>query len=69
MIVATFNVENRTHHHRRSHQGTTARAKIDYKRAARTAAELQLGDFVHLHEAIPELQELGSTPPSMGSSA
>jgi hypothetical protein len=48
---------------------TTSVMLYRYKRAARTAAELQLGDFAQLHEAIPELHELGSTPPSLGSNA
>lgn len=45
---------------------TTSAMIYRYKRAARTAADLQLGDFVPLHEAIPELRALGSSPEGRG---
>ncbi len=38
-----------------------------YKRAARNHADLNLGGFAPLHEAIPELAKLGSAPPRLGS--
>jgi hypothetical protein len=48
---------------------TTSAMIYRYKRNARSAAELGLGDFAPLHEAIPELRELGSTAPASGSTA
>jgi len=47
---------------------TTSAMIYRYKRAARSAADLQLGDFAPLHEAIPELRRLGSTLAGVGSS-
>lgn len=48
---------------------TTSAMIYRYKRAARSAAELQLGDFAPRHDAIPELRALGSTPKGVGSNA
>jgi excisionase family DNA binding protein len=48
---------------------TTSAMIYRYKRAARSAAELQLGDFAPMHEVIPELRKLGSTSGGVGSNA
>ncbi len=47
---------------------TTSAMIYRYKRAARSAADLQLGDFAPMHETIPELRALGSTSADVGSS-